>query len=184
MTSVENTNSSTKNTKGNRQVVSASYAYPDMYFKIPDGIDLEDKNVVENWYVKYGTLNIIYVDGREEEIGPVHDPYDFDFKWATDTEICDADYCGVEYSEDEEEEEKEEEENYEVDEETGEKFNMKRYQKEEKEEDCVYNFYMCRICCYTYPDETEVDCKHCGRKMCVNTYQARNKGEALSLTMK
>ena len=55
-------------------------------------------------------------------------------------------------------------------------------QKEEKEEeDCVYSFYLCKHCCSEY-DETEVDCKHCGRKMCVFVYQAKNKSEAMSLT--
>jgi len=69
-----------------------------------------------------------------------------------DIEVKDADdYC-VEYSEDEEE-----------------------------EEDCVYNFYLCKFCCSEY-DETEVDCKHCGRNRCVFTYQAKNKSQAIAMT--
>lgn len=92
---------STRNTKGNRLVVSASYAYPDIYFKIPDGIDLEDRDVVENWFVKYGTLTIFFVEGGEVEIEPVDDV--FDFKRPITTRICNAAVCGVEYSEDEEE---------------------------------------------------------------------------------
>ena len=199
MTSVENANSSTKNTKDNRKVVVAyfSFSYP---FKIPDGIDLEDETVVQAWNVKYGTLNILYVDGRKEEIEPVYD-IESDYKWPDETEIVDAEDYNVEYSEDEEEEEyptieeilskmkelkedenewdddtiydaicewddkfaddpdwfdeedtdmkdslrdqvcmhlglgefkKEEVENYEVDKETGEKFNMQRFQKEKE----------------------------------------------------
>ena len=139
MTSVENANS-TKNTKDNRKVVVAhySYSYP---FKIPDGIDLEDETVVKGWGVRYGTLTIHYVDGREEEIEPVYE-IEADYKWPDEAEIVDAEDYNVEYSEDEEEEEEEEKEEkeeekkeeevevaktYEVDEETGEIFNMARY---------------------------------------------------------
>ena len=46
MTSIENANSSTKNTKDNRKVVAAKY-YCEGVFKIPDGIDLEDRSVVK-----------------------------------------------------------------------------------------------------------------------------------------
>ena len=37
-------------------------------FKVPDGVDLEDTDVVKEWYVQGGCLYIVYVDGREEEI--------------------------------------------------------------------------------------------------------------------
>tara|TARA_R110000868_G_scaffold62890_1_gene189808 strand:- start:133 stop:429 length:297 start_codon:yes stop_codon:yes gene_type:complete len=94
---------STKNVKGDRKVVRVSYRVPDAIFKIPDGLDLEDKTIVSGWYVKYGTLIIDYVDGREEEIEWTIDPTEFDYKWAENTAIENADDCCVEYSDDEEE---------------------------------------------------------------------------------
>ena len=157
------TEESTKNTKGNRKIVHIDY-HCDGYFKIPDGLDLEDKTVVESWGVKYNTLYIYYVDGREEEIEPVWD-IEPDWKYPNNCEIEDAEDYNVEYSEDEEE--KEEEVKEEVKEED-----------EEEEIDCVYNFHLCKYCCSQY-DETEVDCKHCGRKMCVFLYQEKNKREAI-----
>jgi len=83
--------------------VRVSYCVPDAIFKIPDGLDLEDKSVVADWGVKYGVLHIKYVDGRKEKIGWSIDPSDFDYKWAEDMAIENADDCCVEYSEDEEE---------------------------------------------------------------------------------
>ena len=97
------TSSSTKNVKGDRKVVRATYYPPEAVFKIPDGLDLEDKSVVAHWGVKYGVLRIDYVDGREEEITWTIDPTEFDYKWAENTTIENADDCCVEYSEDEEE---------------------------------------------------------------------------------
>jgi len=54
-------------------------------------------------------------------------------------------------------------------------------EEEKEEEDCVHNFYLCKFCCSEY-DETEVDCKHCGRNRCVFLYQAKNKSEAIEMT--
>ena len=59
---------STKNTKNNRLCVVVKYDIPEAVFKIPDGLDLEDKSVVKNWYVRYGELNICYTDGTNKEI--------------------------------------------------------------------------------------------------------------------
>lgn len=95
----------TKNEKGNRKVVEVVYPGPVATFKIPDGLDLEDKSVVEAWWVKYGTLHILYVSGVEEHIEWEYDPTP-DFKRGEES-IIDADYHGVEYSEDEEEPESE-----------------------------------------------------------------------------
>ena len=97
------TSTSTKNIKGDRKVVRVSYRVPDAIFKIPDGLDLNDKSVVAHWGVKYGVLNIEYVDGREEEITWTIAPTEFDYKWSESTTIENADDCCVEYSEDEEE---------------------------------------------------------------------------------
>ena len=90
-----------KNVKGNRMVVRTSYNV-NMIHKIPDGIDLEDKSVVEDWWVKWGTLMIKYVGKEEvEEIEPAMDVDDYDFKWG-DSDLVDAYMTPVEYSEDEE----------------------------------------------------------------------------------
>ena len=47
-------------------VVQEKISY--LTFKIPQGIDLEDTEVVKEWYIRGGCLYIVYVDGREEEI--------------------------------------------------------------------------------------------------------------------
>jgi len=65
--------------------------------------------------------------------------------------------------------------------EDAEDYNVEYSEDEEEEEDCVHNFYLCKFCCSEY-DETEVDCKHCGRNRCVFTYQAKNKSEAIAMT--
>ena len=91
----------TKNIKGNRKVVQTLYAPVSAEFKIPDGIDLEDKSVVEYWAVKYGTLRIKYVGKeKEEDIEWEYEP-ETDFKWGND-EIIDAEEANIEYEEDEE----------------------------------------------------------------------------------
>ncbi len=95
----------TKNVKGNRKIVATNYCGPTAVFKIPDGLDLEDKSVVESWGTKWGTLYIKYVGkAEEEEIKWEWEP-DMDFKCGDD-EIVDADEwgCLLEYSEDEDEE--------------------------------------------------------------------------------
>jgi len=74
---------STKNVYGNRKVVKAVYYEPESVFQIPDGLDLEDKSVVSEWYVKWDILNIIYADGKVEEIEAIDafcassDDYDY-----------------------------------------------------------------------------------------------------------
>ena len=95
--------SDTINIKGNRKVIRATYFPPESIFKIPDGLDLEDKSIVKWWGVKYNRLYIHYVDGREEDIYPTLDAMDSsDFKHPQETEIVDADDCGcIEYSDEE-----------------------------------------------------------------------------------
>ena len=90
--------SSTKNVKGNRQVVVACSS-SEQIFKIPDGLDLEDKTVVEFWFVKWGTLHIQYVNGEEKEIEWEYEP-EVDFKHPESSEIEDADEHDIEYEED------------------------------------------------------------------------------------
>ena len=45
-----------------QKVVVAEYYAPEAIFKIPKGIDLKDKTIVEDWYVHYQTLCIKFVD--------------------------------------------------------------------------------------------------------------------------
>jgi len=111
-TRAKDTAINTKNTKDNRLCVVVEYYPPVAVFKIPDGLDLENKSIVKDWYVKWGTLNIYYTDGREEEIEWEYDPGDCDlYKWGAGEyrtgKIEDAsDY--VDYSDDEEQEERDE----------------------------------------------------------------------------
>ena len=48
--------------KTERKVVIARY-WVDEAFKVPDGIDLENKKQVKDWGVKWNTLYIYMVDG-------------------------------------------------------------------------------------------------------------------------
>jgi len=82
--------SSTKNVKGNRQVVVATYT-TEAVFKIPDGVDLEDKTVVSGWGTKYAKHYISYVNSDEElEIEAEWD-FEIDCKYSSDEVIADAD---------------------------------------------------------------------------------------------
>jgi len=91
--------SSTKNVKGNRWVVVADRS-SEQFFKIPDGLDLEDKTVVENWIVQWGKLYIQYVNSEKETIEFVWED-NYGFK-NPDFEIEDAvDDChNMEYEQD------------------------------------------------------------------------------------
>jgi len=91
--------SSTKNIKGNRQIVIASYT-TEAVFKIPDGLDLEDETVVQDWRTKYGKLYITYV--ASDEVLEIDSEWDFeiDCKYSSDEVIVDADEHNVEYEED------------------------------------------------------------------------------------
>ena len=107
--------SSTKNIKGNRKVVRVFLPpqVPEIIFKIPDGLDLEDKTVVENWWYKWGTLHIKYVGKEKVEEFEAEEEPELDVKYAEEIEIIDADdalSCCVDYSEDEDEEEDKDEE--------------------------------------------------------------------------
>jgi len=91
---------STKNTKGNRKVVVATFSVPEAVFLIPDGLDLEDKSIVKTWFVRWNTLHIEYVTGVEEEIQYHYEPQ-INCKYP-DTTIEDASDNGICFSEDEE----------------------------------------------------------------------------------
>ena len=96
---------STKNTKNNRKVVYAKFEPLRATFKIPDGIDLDDKTVVKDWYVMHTTMYIWYQDGRKEEIRAeiLQEPESY----PEEVRIDDAWEWDIEYSEDEEDEDEE-----------------------------------------------------------------------------
>ena len=109
------TMSATKNTKNNRKVVVVEYSPPVYVWEIPDNLDLEDKTVVEEWYVRYGTLHIKYVGQDEpEKITDKEQVWGMDMKWGTGKYkhglIEDADEHGYEYQDDATNTEKEDEE--------------------------------------------------------------------------
>ena len=91
--------SSTKNVKGNRQIVVATFSVPAVVFKLPDVLDLKDETVVKNWYVKWTKLHIHCVNGEEKKIEWEYEP-EIDFKYADQKEIKDADKHCVDYEED------------------------------------------------------------------------------------
>lgn len=80
--------------KQERKVVIVKYNHMDA-FKIPDGVDLEDKTVVENYGVKWGNLHINYVDGREETIES--EGWDSDMKYPDEVKIENAKDWGIDY---------------------------------------------------------------------------------------
>ena len=136
--------SSTKNIKGNRKVVMVTLHSPEIIFKIPDGLDLEDKNVVEYWGHKWGKMYIKYVGKEEVEEITAYEETEVDYKYEQEIEIIDAE-VGVVYSEDEEE--------------------------EELPHDYYINVYTCKHCGKRGDDDP--DCSHCGGKMCVMLSQIK-----------
>ena len=103
--------SSTKNVKGNRKILLAQYEPCEGVFKIPDGIDLNDKSVVSEYVVNYDTMTINYVNGKKEKIKcdfeteavngckpnlayktTIEDAADFDIKYTEDEGDCEE--CG------------------------------------------------------------------------------------------
>jgi len=94
-----------------RKVLVASYCAEE-HFIIPKGLDLDDETVVEGYGVKWGTLYIDFVDGREMQIKAKFSVNDNDFKRPDDTEIRDVDDYGYgeeDFDDEEQEEEKKEE---------------------------------------------------------------------------
>jgi len=98
---------STKNVKGNRKMLQVTYYAPINYYRIPDNLDLEDKSVVEEYWVKWNTLYIKYVGKKEvEKLGPEYSYADGDaFKRPDTVEIVDADEDYIEYEGESEEDE-------------------------------------------------------------------------------
>ena len=88
--------SETINIKGHRRCVQVMYRPLYQYFKIPDGLDLDDETVVKKWWVKWATLYIEFVDTKRQllEIDP-HYTDEYDFKYpAEGDEILDPEDVG------------------------------------------------------------------------------------------
>ena len=69
----------------NPTMVRATYSV-NYFFKIPDGVDLDDSNQVSDHWIKWNVLNIEMVDGTTHEIEPLTDTADNDLK--RPDEIC------------------------------------------------------------------------------------------------
>ena len=95
---------STKNIKGDRKMVVAEYWPPVSYYKLPDGLDLEDKTVIKSYGIRWTTLYIEFVDGKTLEIEAANcAEEEMDWKRPKSVEIEDVDeWSRVEYSDDEE----------------------------------------------------------------------------------
>lgn len=91
----KNVESDTINKKGHRMCVRATYNSYSI-FKIPDGVDLEDKSVVEEWYVKWDILHIKYASGKVAEIEPTWGEDEDDHKNPNETELLAAEEEGFE----------------------------------------------------------------------------------------
>ena len=91
--------STTKSTPGAPKIVIAEYHPPERVWKIPFGVDLEDKTQVKEWWIKWEYLHIEYTDGRKESLEVDREPED-DFKYPVDQRIDDADELFVDFSED------------------------------------------------------------------------------------
>jgi hypothetical protein len=85
-----------------RKIVRVQYSHQDV-FKLPKGLDLENKTQVKFWGVKYNTLYITKVDGTELNIDSEGWVQDHDYKHPDIAEIIDADDEGIEFSDEEEE---------------------------------------------------------------------------------
>jgi hypothetical protein len=66
-----------------RQVIRVHYCVDDV-FVIPENIDLNNKNQVKDWGVKWNTLHIYFVDGSEIQINSKGWVNDFDYKRPND----------------------------------------------------------------------------------------------------
>lgn len=100
--------SDTKNVKGNRQVVRAAYE-GESYFKIPDGLDLEDSTIVEYWLVKWNVLSIKYVGKEQLDEIQAYDEWGLDLKNPYYEEIKSAGDADIDPYEDEDKEDEDKE---------------------------------------------------------------------------
>jgi hypothetical protein len=84
------------------KVVYVSYAVSEI-FRIPKNLDLENKEQVKFWGVKYNTLHIVLADDEELEIEPEGLLENCDYKYPKNTSIENGADWGIEEEEEEEE---------------------------------------------------------------------------------
>jgi hypothetical protein len=78
------------------QVVRAFYTLQSS-FRIPKGIDLDDKTVVREFFVKYNTLHIVLVNGKVIEREPCYSNIDsHDYKYSDTANIEEAEDYEIE----------------------------------------------------------------------------------------
>ena len=92
--------SKTMSTPGSPKIVIAGYNAPERAWKIPFGVDLEDKTQVKDWWIKWEYLHIEYTDGRKESITDDFETTEDDLKYPTEQRIDDADELFLDFNED------------------------------------------------------------------------------------
>lgn len=90
--------SNTMSTRGAPKIVIAQYECPERAWRIPFGLDLDDKNVVKDWWIKWEYLHIEYTDGRKESFESIWES-EGDQKYPLDYRIDDADELGIDFDE-------------------------------------------------------------------------------------
>ena len=85
----------------NRKVVRATYTAEQRLFKIPDGLDLDDKTQVSEWFVRYDFLHIVLLDGTTVYGGTVSEPEVEDTKEPKEATVEDAEDFAFSYENDE-----------------------------------------------------------------------------------
>lgn len=88
------TNSTLIDKMENRSVIVAEYKVTST-FVIPKDIDIDDKEQVENYYVKWDILHIEMVDGRTLRIEPYESASNYDLKHPDDITMQSAEEYGV-----------------------------------------------------------------------------------------
>ena len=129
--------SETMNVKGHRKCVTVVYPPSYQYFKIPDGVDLNDLSVVREWFVRDDILNIHFKDSNKDSI--FEQPHYTDIYGDDDKEerIEDIDEAGQEdmyEDEDQSDEEEEEEEDESSDEEEEDESSDEEEEEESEDE--------------------------------------------------
>ena len=72
-----------------RQVIASTYCPVTIFFIVPKGIDLNNKEQVVNHWVKYGVLFIELTDGKTIQVQAFFEP-EPDYKWPDKTVISDS----------------------------------------------------------------------------------------------
>jgi len=115
-----------------RMVVRATYTVSNE-FRIPRGIDLDDKEQVQSWGIKWDVMEIYLENGKTIKIDPTYSVQDgHDFKRPDETEIDEDD------NQEDDEDEPDYEDDEEDDEEEEEKVEEKVEEKKEEKVVCLY----------------------------------------------